>query len=381
MWLACLTTVAALAAQDPGPGLFVHSAGTDETRFVPWSSEVTITREIRRLRDGGTIRFAPGTYVIDEAIVVALANNLTISGSAAVTLEFAPGPERTPRTLSAVEAGDTTLHIDHPGDLIAGRRYQLYPPESDLNRVLEFIVESVEDGQVLLTKPVAFMPLIKEIPAGCRVIEEVNFFRVLGSPGTVIENFTLDGMGRGEIRGHTLFTGVYASGLLVGGGRPKVSGLTVRGCDFRRLTGRGVAAYGIADVLVEECSFTDIRAQAIEIDHYSQGLVRRNVVDGAEVGVMVNDAFETVVEHNVLSNCWTAVRLLRIFPEDWVNTGNIVRSNRIGPGCTRGVALDDDLSNGLIGNEITGNHFIGMERGVRVIGRRRNQVADNTSEN
>ena len=105
MGVTCLTAAAAalaLAVQDAGPGVFVRGRDQEQARFVPWESEETINVALRRLQrvGGGEVRFAPGTYVIEQAIVLARVSNVRVSGSAAVTLEFAPGPERTPLTLA-----------------------------------------------------------------------------------------------------------------------------------------------------------------------------------------------------------------------------------------------------------------------------------------
>ena len=61
------------------------------------------------------------------------------------------------------------------------------------------------------------------------------------------------------------------------------------------------------------------------------------------------DLVETVVEGNVLRGCHkAAVRVLRIFPEDWVNTGNVVQDNRIGPKCNKGIAFEDNEGSVLL---------------------------------
>jgi hypothetical protein len=370
-------------APEPVPvkrGVYVRLAGEETSTFYKWFSERTVNRQLRRLREagGGELTFAPGTYRVLRGFIVPQVPNLSISGSPGTELVFMPEPA-TPLTVQAVLEGDHAIRVDRAEGLYPGWEYQLYAPDLDTTRVLEFRIEAIEGNDLILSEPVKFLPRQDSIPVGSRVLVTSNFFKVLGSPGLVIENLILDGRGRGDVRGHTLYGGVYATGLLQHA-RPEVHGLTIRNCTFRGLKGRGVAVYGLADVLVEHCEFHDITAQAIEIDHYSSGRVADNLVDGAEVGVMLNDCFETVVEDNELRNCLTAVRLLRIFDEEWINVGNVVRHNRIGRGNRRGVVFEDEVSSGLCGNYVLENHFIGQGPKSRVIDAEGNTVEGNTSE-
>jgi hypothetical protein len=360
-----------------GPGVFFRKHGASRYRFVAWKSEESVNRVFAAMRQwgGGEVHFAPGTYTLELGFEAFRVPNLTVSGSPGVVLQFAHGPVEPPRTLRPVEEGDTNIVVDRADGLRAGRPYQLYSPKRSGARVLDFEIESIEGDTLHLRRPVAFMPMVSEIPAGSQVLLELNAFRFRECPGLVIENLTIDGRGRGPVRGHTLYCGVYATGRYRAGERPTTRGMTVRGCTFKNLMGRGVCAYGIADVVVEDSTFLDIHAQAIEIDHYSSGYVARNHVRGAEVGVMLNDAFESVVEGNVLSGCRKeAVKVLRIFPEDWVNTGNVVRDNRIGPDNRSGVVIGSDIDVPITGNSVLGNHFVGLEPELRVVAPEGNEV-------
>ena len=214
------------------------------------------------------------------------------------------------------------------------------------------------------------MPHVKEIPSDCRVLEEVNGFQIKRCPGITIQNLTLDGHGRGDVRGHTIYSGIINTGLYRERRRPTTVGMTVRGCTFRGLMGRGIAFYGVAGARIEGNSFHRIRAQAIEIDHFSSGHVLNNHVDGAEVGVTINDAFESLVEGNVLRNCRYGIRFMDVISADWVNTGNVVRDNQIGPGCKLGVEFRDPMQ----GNVVRGNRFLGLAKKDRVVNAEGNTV-------
>jgi hypothetical protein len=368
-------------AWSAGRGVFFRKWGGARYRFVPWTSEESVNRVFAAMRqwDGGEVHFAPGTYELERGFEAFRVPNLTVSGAPGVVIQFAEGPEEPARTTAEVREGDLTIEVDRPELLRVGLRYQLYSPKRSGARVLDFKVDALEGRTVHVKRPIAFMPMVSEIPAGSQVLVELNAFRFRECPGLIIENLTIDGRDRGPVRGHTLYCGVYATGRYRQGERPTTSGTIVRGCTFKNLRGRGVCVYGIEDVLVENSGFYDIYAQAIEIDHYSSGRVRQNDIRGAEVGIMLNDAFETVVEANVLNGCHkAAVRILRIFPEDWINTGNVVRGNRIGPDNAVGVRIESDIEVPVIANVIRANHFIGLEPKLHVLEPGGNVVAGNT---
>jgi nitrous oxidase accessory protein NosD len=224
------------------------------------------------------------------------------------------------------------------------------------------------------------MPNIESIPVGSDVFEELNVFRVIASPRLVLQDLVMDGKNRGSVRGHTIYGGVYASGDYTPGEAPVAYGLTVRGCTLRGFMGRAICVYGVGGVVIENNGIYDTFAQAVELDHFSQGRVVGNTIENAEVGVMLNDCFDSLVESNRITGCLTGVHLLRIFPQTFVNTGNVVRGNVVGPGCDVGVSIVDRLDVGLHGNSIRGNHFIGLGPEDPVLDPFANDVRDNTVE-
>jgi len=361
--------------EDPR-GVFVRRKGRERFRFIEWTSEHMLGRLFEHLRvwQGGELHFAPGTYTFEQGIDISNIPDLTISGSPGVVLQFADGPDVTPLTLAAAEVGDMTLRVDRSEGLQAGWSYELYAPDLDATRVLEFKVASIEGQVVHLTAPVAFMSHVTEIPARSRVFSQINMFRIRKCPRFTLANLTVDGRKRGPVRGHTTYCGVYANGDYHVGERPRTSGFVVTGCTFRNLQGRGFCGYGLGGVRIAGNAFHDIRAQAIEIDHFSSGHVINNFIDGAEVGVLLNDAFESIVEGNTLINCGVGIGILRVFPQEWVNIGNVVRDNRIGPGCNKGVELVDRVFDGLSGNTVQGMRFVGIPEERQVIGGEGNTV-------
>ncbi|QDV05132.1 hypothetical protein Poly30_06270 [Planctomycetes bacterium Poly30] len=359
------------------PGFFLRGHADDRFRFVPWASERTLTEALARLpkvapedRDGprAEVRMAPGRYIIEQQIVIDSVHRLTVTGDESARFVFADGPNTTTFLGAPANVGDLVLRVDHPERIREGFNYQVYAASNRGDRMLEFSVLAVKDELVYLTRPVQYMPHVREIPAGSQVVEEVNFFRARKCRDLILQGLHCDGRHRGGTRTHTTYCGVYYTGLYVPGKRATTKGLIVRNCSFKNLKGRGVVFYGAEDVLIEGNYFEHIRAQAIEIDHFASGRVRGNVVNGAEVGVMVNDAYESVVEGNVLRYCLDGVRFLEIFDDDWVNSGNIVRDNLIGPGLTSGNSSGVNFFNeGMVDNVVQGNVFVGLKDARRVV--------------
>lgn len=351
----------------PG-GFFLRAHGESRFRFIEWESEDSLTRTLARLpKAPGTaeVRMAPGRYVIEQQITIEGVDHLTITGGGSAEFVFADGPDVTTSLSAPVQQGDLVLRVDHIERLREGFHYQVYYPGGKGDRILEFTVLAIKDDLVYLSRVVNFMPHVTEVPVGAEVIEQVNFFRVIECNDLTLEGLHCDGRHRGGWRTHTTYCGVYATGKYVSHQRATDKGFVVRNCSFKNLKGRGIAFYGLEDVLIQGNYFEHIRAQAIEIDHFASGHVCGNVVNGAEVGVMVNDAYESVVEGNVLRYCEDGVRFLEIYDDDWVNTGNVVRDNLIGPGYRSGIFFQFD---GVEGNVIEGNVFTGFPAAKRVVG-------------
>lgn len=356
----------------PGPdpvqlGLQFRAPGQERFEFVPWESEDTINEVLKSIRGkpgGAEIHFMPGVYEVHQRIFVNEAIDLTISGSPGTTLAFRDGPDKITSLAEPVERLVLTMMVEEPDKMERDRRYQIYKEDGRHDRILEFEVLNVVDGVVQLTARAHYMPHVKEVPAGSWIMEELNFFRVRRCPNLTIQGLTLDGRNRGGIRGHTIYCGIHASGHFKENEKATTHGLHVRNCTFKNLKGRGVVFYGLGGVVIENNTFENIRAQAIEVDHLSSGHIKNNYVNGAEVGVMLNDAYETIVEGNHLQHCEHGVRFLALYHNGWANVGNIVRDNVIGPGGNAGVHF---FSKGMKDNLITGNTFVGLTRPAWVI--------------
>ena len=343
-------------------GLMVRFPGEERFKLVPWGSVETIQDLLDEMRDNtesAEILFLPGRYEIDGRIFVHMIQDLTISGTPGVELYFREGPDKVTSVTENVDRGSLEMMVADPSKMEAGRRYQIYKESGIHDRILEFTVDEVVDGVVRMELPALYMPHVKEVPPGSWIMEEHTFFRVSRSPRFTLQGITMDGMNRGGIRGHTIYCGVHANGLYKVGFKATTMGLTVRNCTFRNLKGRGIVWYGLGGAVIEHNRLENITAQAIEIDHLSAGIVRNNIVNGAEAGVMLNDAYDSIVEANVLLGCKHGIRFLALYDNGWANHANIVRDNIIGPGSLAGVMFS---SEGMVDNVITGNTFLGLRR-------------------
>ncbi|MEM8709462.1 MAG: right-handed parallel beta-helix repeat-containing protein [Planctomycetota bacterium] len=362
----------------PGPGFFLRGHGAESFRFVPWTSERSLTEALAKLPPvaptsdaTAEVRMAPGRYVIESEILINGVHHLTFTGHPEAEFVFADGPDATTHLIGPVAEGDLVLRVEHPSRMRAGFHYQIYAADGRGDRMLEFTVLAVKDGLVYLKRAVNFMQHVTAIRAGAQVMQQVNFLRVRKCHDLTLQGLRLDGRHRGGTRTHTTYCGAYVTGNYVPHRRATTKGLVVRGCTFRNLKGRGIAFYGMEDVTIERNYFEHIRAQAIEIDHFASGYIHGNVVNGAEIGVMVNDAYESVVEGNILRHCQDGVRFMEIYDDPWVNTGNLVRGNDIGPGYRFGVFFRNE---GMVDNVVEGNVFRGFKANDRVVGGEGNEI-------
>jgi len=122
---------------------------------------------------------------------------------------------------------------------------------------------------------------------------------------------------------------------------------------FKNLKGRGIVAYGVGDIIIKGNSFSKIKAEAIEVDHYSSGKVFNNDIEDSAIAIQLDDAFDTVVKNNRIKNCRNGIALKSHFFESWINKNNTVHDNHIqGPG-TIGIFISKESKGiSIIGNMI-----------------------------
>lgn len=345
-------------------GYFVQAEGERFPRFHAWTGEMALNRELARLAatGGGEVRLAPGDYELAFGLFLLDCRGLTLAGMPGARLVFAPEPAERARLVTAVTAGATTLEVDRPDLVRPGWNYQLYAPDLAGDRLLEFGVAGIDGTRITLRGPVEFMRHVRAIPAGSVLVQELNALRLRAVDDVTIEGLVIDGRGRGDVQGHTTFSGVLASGA-VGAGQGAVnSGLVVRNCTFEGLTGRGVAVYAMTGVRVEGCTFRAIRTEAIEIDHFSSGIVRGNAIHGARTAIALNDAFDTTVSTNLVSGAGQGISLVRHFDDPTVNRGLVIKGNRV-----TSSAIGITLGGFTTGYELEGNDLATLDEARRVV--------------
>jgi hypothetical protein len=346
-------------------GYFVHPKGQRAATFHPWTDEMALNRELVRLQvaGGGELRLTPGDYELQFGLFMLGARGITLAGMPGARLVFAAEPAEHARLVRPAVIGATALEVDRPELLRPGWNYQLYAPDSKGDRLLEFAVAGIDGARIALRGAVEFMGHVKEIPTGSVVVQELNGLRLRGVDDVTIEGLVIDGRGRGNVQGHTTFSGVLASGNAGAGQHAANSGLVVRGCTFEGLTGRGIAVYAMTGVRIEGCTFRSIRTEALEIDHFSSGLVRGNHVHGAAAAIVLNDAFDTTVSANHVHEAGIGIALVRHFADPAVNRGLVIAGNRV-----TGDGVGISLGGLAAGFELVGNDLATLPDTKRVVG-------------
>lgn len=339
-------------------GILVTPAGATDPVFTSWSDERTINQAINSLRatDGGEIRLTPGTYEIRQGISIRDVDNVTVTGSSDVKLVF-PDARQPFRLLRSAPEGQFFVELDSTDGLLTDVRYQIH--NEDGIRILEFVPRLIAGTIVWLRQPIAYMSHVTEIPAGATVREEFNFFRLSGANNITIRDLEMDGRNVGDVVGHTMYCGILSRNQYVPNNtvRSAVTGLQILDNTFRNLRGRGVAAYSVENMHCAGNTFVNISAEAVEVDHYSRATVIDNEFRDSNQAVVMDDAYNTLIQGNRIIRCQVGVAFNNHFTDEWVNRGAFVANNYIeGPGHI-GIKLDEHASRHFIGNNV----IVGMQ--------------------
>lgn len=308
---------------------------------------------------GGVVELSPGVYTLRSRVRVP--SNITLRGplTGEVVLQL-PSPTT---ITAAAPAGASTLTVADATSFTAGSRVDLAPPPSADDKHTRphedaHLITAVNGATLTLAAP-----LKHDVPAGSRLGYFENMLSVYSARNVTIENITFDG-GRTaatHMPGHQFRSGIWAAARFSydsGPTEPPTTNLVIRRCTFRRLYGRGVALYNVADTQVIDCRFTDINDEAIDLDHFTfRCLVRGNVVEDAVTGVTINDGSENLVELNTLTRCGVGVKIWRYerFQQPEVNRRNVIQHNTI---ASRG-KVDISVGTNCRENIVRANHVAG----------------------
>ncbi len=347
-----------ISPPESGKGIIVQKNDGSPLHFIPWVSEHTVNKAIISLRKpgGGVIFFTPGTYVIRQGITIPKVNNISLIGGQRVRLVFPSLPKRFPALVKEARKGDPALFMDDTSSFVEGSYYQLYTIGKKEVRVLEFYTKKIEKDRIILRKPVYFMQHVKSIPVGSIALERLNFFNLGNSSEILIQGFEMDGLGRGPVEGHTLYSGILSRNRYNPESKEKsssVNGIYVINNTFKNLQGRAAAFYGASGVLFESNTLTNITAEGVEIDHFSSGRVIGNNIYNARSAIVLNDAYKTQVQRNIVENSVCGVSFTSHYDKPWVNTDNIVSNNIFSGIKAGGVCINKEAHDNNVSNNIT----------------------------
>ncbi len=374
--MAHATNVQAPRLNAGAPGMLLTLKGKDQASFIPWTGQASADEAILEMQiaGGGQLVWLPGSYEIEHPFEIWNGTNLRFLGYPGATLTFPSKLRPTAHLAQQLTEGQTQIKISGAQHLELGAQYQVFPLEDGADRLLELRVTKIDGDVATIHPPVAFMKHVSEIPSGLPLVTRRNFFEFNRCQNIRIDSLVLDGRSLGTVSGHTTYCGIIIAGLPAKDLRPISSGFEISNCTFRGLQGRGIAAYKTKSLTVRNSTFSDIFAQAIEIDHFSTGLISGNSIQRASVGVALNDAFNCTVQYNNISNCGVPISFVRHFQPTWANTGHTIRWNDLRSQPGKPVI---SFKHEMEGNIISQNFFRGCTLDNAVVGGGGNHIQHN----
>jgi hypothetical protein len=298
---------------------------------------------------GGGVILDGGIWMIRKEI--RLPSNVSIRGTNDALLRLP-----SPRLVSlASPAGAQSVTVHRATDYAAGGELALLSPGSGKERIATVRIKSIEGRTLHLAEP-----LPKTVPAKSRIGYSHRMFLGYAVTNVNLINLAIDGGRNAAIPmpGHHLRSAIWISAPYKyekgPTGKPSAN-ITVRDCSVTNCYGRAVAFYHTVDSAVINCRIGGLNDEAIDFDHFARRCrAIGNEIDGATIGVELNDASDCEVLRNRIRNTHIGVRIW------WYN--------RIDP-----AGLNTR-------NRIIGNHIADVTRAAIHLGRncRQNQVLRNT---
>ncbi len=336
-----------------------------------------IVRAIKHLADtGGTVSIGPGEYAIRKPIRPT--SNITIKGADGTLLKL-PSPVR---VKASADKGQRRLSVPDTSEYAAGTLLDVLPPKrkgsthDEAKNALIVTIAKVEPGTLILAEP-----LTQAVPEGSRVGYRHNIFDMRGSSAKNVrfESLAIDG---GRREGIPMPSHVHRCAILAHGSfsyekgptAPPIENLQVVNCQFRNCYGRAVAMYSVVKSKVVDCTMRNIDDEAIDLDHFCYHCeVTGNKVNGAVVGVCLNDASYCTVADNLIQNCSNVgitIWWWHKCPMDGIDIENVIKNNRVLCPNSRGIALGKRCFR----NKVFGNY---VEGGITVV-EPDNEIGPNT---
>jgi hypothetical protein len=355
--------------------LFKESGRTLSVFSIEALNKELLQKDLNDLR----ISFNKGDYLVNEAIKLNHADNIEFYGNGS-TLHF-PQNELLPiYLLEPLNEGDISIKTNHDAFFEQGKRYQIYSPSKKGDRLLEFKVREITPSSVMLAQPVKYMSHVKGIPEKSGIYKEHNFFRIRSSNNIKIDGFSLDGHDIGEVRGHTIYSGILINNNFYDAREnkgPLYKDFLVQHTEFKNMTGRGVAAYATGNVTIRNCRADNMRVEVFELDHFTTGSVENNWISNSHIAIQLNDTYNSQVVDNIMYKVNYGINHKGHFEDSWVNTGNAIKRNFINFNSV-GIQMDHlanairiqnnkfserhkSITGGLESHTLSGNFFYGNE--------------------
>lgn len=318
--------------------------------------------------EGGELIVDGGRWLVRKEI--RLPSNVVLRGTNGAILRL-PGPQLVE---AAAAVGATAIAVSDTSEFLVGGELAMLPPGSGKERIATVRIKSIEGDRLHL-----FDPLAKAVPLHSRIGYSHRMFLGYGVTNVSLINLNIDG-GRDSaipMPGHHLRSAIWISAPYnyeKGPTGKPASNITVRDCTFTNCYGRAVAFYHTVDSAVIRCRIGGLNDEAIDFDHFARRCrAIENEIDGATIGVELNDASDCEVLRNRIRNTHIGVRVWWYdkFDPAGLNTRNRIEGNFIS-GVSRAAI---HLGRNCIRNQVINNTVQGKIDGDRAV----NQIDGNTS--
>jgi len=246
---------------------------------------------------GGEIVVPPGTHVLTRALQLKGAAKTRLIGLDAETCVLKLAPVVYAESAAETLAGADRIAISRQRGIAPGIKLRL--PETDQS----IQVKSIEDNALILTAPLKSTLLEKSL-----LVSEVlpDIIEISGnSEGLTIEKLTLDGGRLNE--DPTLQRNSGLSGIVATSGSKHIF---ISRCIFQNFHGSGMALPGADECLVQDSTFMDITAQAIDLGIAAKKCtIQHNHITRSGAAIQFNEATDTTISGNEIRQCAAAISI------------------------------------------------------------------------
>ena len=275
---------------------------------------------------GGEVVLDGGTWIIRKE--VRLPSGLILRGTNNALLRL-PSP-RLVTTTAPISARQ--LAVSATTEFRVGDELAVLPPGEGKNRITTIRIADLDERTVKLAKSLETV-----IPAGSRIGYSHRMFLGYAVTNVSLLHLIIDGGRNADIPmpGHHLRSAIWISAPYnyeKGPIGPPAANISVSDCTITNCYGRAVAFYHTVDSQVTNCSIGGLKDEGIDFDHFAfRCRAIGNTIDGATIGVELNDASDCLVQRNHIRNTHIGVRIWWYdkFDPAGLNTRNLIEDNHI----------------------------------------------------